>query len=217
MTLSSHTTGSSFTLTPKRIEGLQDGVFAIVMTLLVLEMHIPEAKTGTELRQALLQTLPILVTYFITFINLGIYWVGQQIQFQAIERSDRVFAWIHVLFLMFVSLLPFSSTLLGRYSAEQTASLVYGLNLIAVGLTSYAGWCYASRHHRLTSHQISDELIESVKRRILVAPVAALLAVLLSFFSVQISGLMYLLVLPYYIFPGRIDRFWQQRAEPHGH
>ena len=217
MNLESHTSGSSFHLTPKRIEGLQDGVFAIVMTLLVLEMHVPEAKSGPELRHALAETLPILITYVMTFVNLGIYWVGQQIQFQIIERSDRVFAWIHVLFLMFVSLLPFTSAILGKHSFEQTASLVYGLNLIAIGITSYAGWAYASRYHRLTTHDISDELVESVKRRILVAPVAALVAILLSFFSMTLSNLCYLIILPYYIFPGQIDRFWQQRAVPHKH
>lgn len=216
-TNSSHSHEARFTLTPRRIESLQDGVFAIVMTLLVLEMHLPEAQTDAEMRHELMNTLPIFLTYVITFVNLGIYWVGQQIQFHSIERSDRSFAWIHIMFLMFVSLLPFSSSLLGRYPNDQMAALVYGVNLIAVGLSSYVGWCYASYHHRLTSHDISEELIESVKTRILVAPVTALVAIGLSFFNLRLSELCYLLVLPYYIIPGRIDKFWKQKAIPHEH
>lgn len=206
---------SSFSLTPRRIEGLQDGVFAIVMTLLVLEIKIPEISNTAEMSHELMALLPIFLTYFITFINLGIYWVGQQIQFHSIERSDRIFSWIHITFLMFISLLPFSSAFLGRYPDEQIASLVYGINLCAVGLMSYAGWRYASSHHRLTTHRISDAMIHSVNRRILVAPIAAIVAMILSFISVPLSELCYVLILPYYIFPGKIDRFWSQKAIPH--
>jgi len=96
------------------------------------------------------------------------------------------------------------------------ASLIYGVNLIAVGLRSYIGWCYASHHHRLTTHDLSEELVESVKNRILVAPVAALFSIGLSFFNLRLSELCYLLVVPYYILPGRIDKFWKQRTIPHG-
>ena len=167
---------TSFALTPRRIEGLQDGVFAIVMTLLVLEIKIPEITNTAEISHELMALLPIFLTYFITFINLGIYWVGQQIQFHSIERSDRIFSWIHISFLMFISLLPFSSAFLGRYPDQQIASLVYGINLCAVGLMSYAGWRYASSHHRLTTHRLSDTMIHSVSHRILVAPVAAVVA-----------------------------------------
>lgn len=204
-------------LTPKRIEALHDGVFAIVMTLLILEMKIPETHDSEHLYAELLTLIPIIISYIVTFVNLGIYWVGQQIQFHFIERSDRVFSWIHVLFLMLVSVLPFSSALLGYYPSEQIASILYGLNLIVIGLVSYGSWSYATHHHRLTVHTISAEFVRKVKIRILIAPIAALLAILLSFVSMTGSLLVYLLIVPYYIFPGRVDRFWRQEAVPHTH
>ncbi len=205
------------TLTPKRIDGLQDGVFAIVMTLLVLEMRLPEAAPGHEIQEHLVEMLPLFTTYVITFMNLGIYWVGQVLQMHAIERSDRTFMWMQIFFLLFISVLPFSSSLLGRYPDEQISSIVYGMNMIAVGLMSCLGWRYASHHHRLTSHDLTPSFIRSVTWRILVAPVAALIAILLSFVTMRLSILCYLLVLPYYIIPGRVDRVWRQAAVPHDH
>ncbi len=205
------------TLTPKRLDGLQDGVFAIVMTLIVLEMRLPEAASGAELRHHLAEMLPLIITYIVTFMNLGIYWVGQVLQMHSIERSDRAFLWIQIIFLLFISVLPFSSSLLGRYPDEQISAIVYGVNMIGVGLSSFWGWCYASHHHRLTTHALTPSFIRSVKRRILVAPVAAVIAIALSFFTMRLSILCYLLVLPYYIIPGKIDRVWRQKAVPHDH
>lgn len=213
----SHDATEQTALTPKRIEALHDGVFAIVMTLLILELKIPEVHDSEHLHAELLALLPIVISYVITFVNLGIYWVGQQIQFHFIERSDRAFSWIHVLFLMLVSVLPFSSALLGHYPSDQIVSILYGLNLIAIGLVSYGSWRYATHHHRLTVHTIDDTFVKKVNRRILAAPVAALIAILLSFVSMTGSLLVYLLIVPYYIFPGRVDRFWRQEAVPHTH
>jgi uncharacterized membrane protein len=204
-------------LRPNRIEALHDGVFAIVMTLLVLEMKIPEVETASALQQELLKLLPIFTAYIVTFVNLGIYWVGFHILFSYIERSDRVFAWINVLFLLLISLLPFSTGLLGQYPAWQIPDMLYGIHLIAIGLVMYAIWCYATQHHRLTAHTIDNALVHNVKTRILVAPVAAVVAIALSFWWITGSLVIYLLILPYYIFPGRIDKFWRQRAVPHSH
>lgn len=204
-------------LSPKRIEALHDGVFAIVMTLLVLEMKIPEVHGHEALHQAIFGLLPIVITYVVTFINLGIYWVGMQILFHFIERSDRAFSWLNILFLMLVSLLPFSSALLGTYSDDQWSFIIYGINLIGIGLSMYASWHYASMHHRLTVHSITPKFIREVKVRIVIAPIFALLAIGLSFVAMKLSLICYLILLPYYIYPGRIDHFWKQAAVPHQH
>ncbi len=213
----SHATIKLSALTTKRIEALHDGVFAIVMTLLVLELRIPRAEDSSHLYAELVTLLPVFISYVVTFVNLGIYWVGMQIQFHYIERSNRVFSWIHIFFLMLVSLLPFSSALLGHHPTNQIASVLYGVNLISIGLMSYASWSYATQHHRLTVHTIDDELVRSVNRRILIAPIAAIHAILLSFISMTGSLLVYILIVPYYIYPGRVDKFWHHKALPHDH
>ena len=205
------------TLSTRRIEALHDGVFAIVMTLLVLELKVPEASLGADILTQFLSLLPLLLGYVVTFINLGIYWIGQQIQHHYVVAADRIYAWINVLFLMFISLLPFTSLMLDEYPDEQLSYILYGVNLIAIGCTGYFGWCYATKFHRLTEHSISDTLIASVKRRILVAPLISVLAILLSFFAMRLSLLLYILILPYYIIPGKIDRFWKREAVAHSH
>lgn len=200
-----------------RIQGLQDGVFAIVMTLLVLELRAPDVHTNAELQQQLLEQWPILLGYIVSFINLGIYWVAQQIVFHYVIASDRVLAWLNVIYLMCVSLLPFSAAMLGRYPDMQLAYAIYGINLILIGLNGYAQWCYATKYHRLTTHSISPELVKSVKRRILVAPIVSAIAIAFSFVSMTFSLVLYILLALYYVWPGRVDKFWRQPAVPHTH
>ena len=204
-------------LSTHRIEALHDGVFAIVMTLLVLELRVPDATDAQGLLHDLARLWPIAMSYVLSFINLGINWVGMNYQFHYIKRSDRILLWLHIAFLMLIALLPFSTALLGRYSTLQPAYLFYGLNLIAVGMISYVHWCYATMHHRLTSHTISLSLVRSIKRRILVAPVVSLAAIVVSYFSMPASLLLYLFLPPYYLWPARFDQFWSRPAVAHQH
>ena len=203
------------TLSTKRIEALHDGVFAIVMTLMVFEIKVPTLHSSAEITTELFGLLPVFLSYVISFVNLGIYWIGQHIQQHYIVASDRVFAWINILFLMLISLLPFSSAMLGEHSDVQLSYIMYGTNLIAIGLVSGWSWCYATHHHRLTEHSINPTFVRAVKRRILVGPIVCVLAIIASFFTMRLSLLLYVLILPYYIFPGRIDKIWQREAVPH--
>ena len=205
----------STVLTTKRLEGLQDAFFAIVLTLLVLELHIPEISTAQELRHQLFEQWPMFFGYFISFLNLGIYWVSQHHQFHYINKSDRILLWINLLFLLFVSLIPFTTGLLAENGDIQLPYIIYGLNLIVIGLLSAIQWWYASHHHRLTSHGLRKEVRHSVMRRTLVAPLVALLAILVSYLSTSLSLAMYLLLPAYYLWPNKVDEFWWQPAVPH--
>lgn len=204
-------------LPTNRIEALHDGVFAIVMTLLVLEFHVPEAESPQELAEGLFHLWPTTLAYVLTFLNLGVYWVGQHNQFHYIRMTDRILLWINILFLMLVSLLPFSTALLGRYPEWQAPYLLYGLNIIAAGVMMFLHWRYATKHHRLTDHDIEDAFVRGVAIRILFAPAVAVLAILMSFLSLKISLAFYVLLIPYYLLPGRIDKRWRKRAVPHQH
>ena len=95
-----------------RLSGLSDGIFAVAMTLLVLALAVPtikEVSSDSDLWQALLNLVPGLVTYFMSFLTLGIFWVGQQTQLSQLERSNRDYTWINLAFLLFVTLVPFST------------------------------------------------------------------------------------------------------------
>src|SRR5215813_3811120 len=122
-------------LSKTRIEALTDGIFAIAMTLMVFDIKVsPLAHMNRlNLQHELIQLWPRFLAYVISFIMLGVYWVGHHNQYHYIRRTDRPFLWINIFFLMGVSLIPFSTGLLGQFPEDRAALAVYGLNLIMVG------------------------------------------------------------------------------------
>ena len=138
----SHETG----LSKKRVEFLTDGICAVVMTLLVLEISIPQissshddatidsAAAETELLKGLFDLWPKLLSFGITFIILAIYWLAHHRQFYHIKHVNRTLIWINFMFLMATCLLPFSTSLLGEYSQQQISIFVFGANSILIAL-----------------------------------------------------------------------------------
>jgi Endosomal/lysosomal potassium channel TMEM175 len=120
----------------ERLAALSDGIFAVAMTLLVLDLRLPatEAIHGEhDLWRALVALAPRLLVYMMSFLTLGIFWVGQQTQLSHLARSDRSLTWIHILFLFGVSLTPFSTMLLGEHTGLRIALLVYWANILLLG------------------------------------------------------------------------------------
>lgn len=130
----------------KRLAALSDGIFAVSMTLLVLDLHVPDAlKVVTEgaFISALKELLPRLIIYLMSFLTLGIFWIGNQSLLDRIERSNRHFAWLNLATLILVTLIPFSTSLLATFITFRFALLVYWCNLSAFGVTVLATWLYA--------------------------------------------------------------------------
>src|SRR3954469_21829273 len=120
----------------ERLAALSDGVFAVAMTLLVLDLRAPAAEaihSEQVLTAALGALAPKLLMYVMSFMTLGIFWVGQQSQLNHLARSDRGFSWIHLLFLFAVSVTPFSTTLLAEFTRYRISMLIYWLNLLLLG------------------------------------------------------------------------------------
>ena len=134
-----------------RVEALTDGVFAVAMTLLVLDIKVPEleqAAASAELPYRLLALWPKFLSYAISFVILGVYWVGHHLQLPFIRSADRSLLWINILFLLWVALVPFSTALLSEYTKHRLAIAVYGGNMIASGLTLALHWWYATARRR---------------------------------------------------------------------
>ena len=132
----------------ERLAALSDGVFAVAMTLLVLDLKGPAVEavhSEADLRHALFALFPKLVTYLMSFLTLGIFWTGQQTQLNELKRSDRHLAWINLGFLFGVTLLPFSTGLLADFMSYRTTLLIYWLNILYPGVVLYANWTYARR------------------------------------------------------------------------
>ena len=155
----------------ERLAALSDGVFAVAMTLLVLDLHAPAAEaihSEHDLQTALWALAPRLLVYMMSFLTLGIFWVGQQTQLNLVDRSDRNLSWIHLAFLFAVSLMPFSTALMAEFIAYRSALLLYWGNILLLGAILFASWQYLSRTKllRLDTPEIVRQRIE---RRIVVA------------------------------------------------
>ena len=131
-----------------RLLSFSDAVFAIAITLLALELRIPEiphATSARELVRALRGADAQFLTYGITFAVIGVYWLGHHRMFRHIAGHHRRLAELNLLILFAVSFLPFPANLLGRYPDNRTAVIIYGSNLAAVSAASAALWLYAMR------------------------------------------------------------------------
>ena len=174
----------------ERLAALSDGIFAVAMTLLVLDLHAPVAEaihSERDLLHAIAALSPRLLMYVMSFLTLGIFWVGQQTQLNHLERSDRNLSWIHLAFLLAVTLTPFSTILLAEFKTYRTALLLYWANILALGAVLYASWGYATRKG-LVKGDISPEVTAAICRRILVGQslyaFGALLCVLNTYWSI---------------------------------
>ena len=131
-----------------RLAGLSDGIFAVGMTLLVLGLSVPTLRAGAgegDLWRALLELSPNALVYTMSFMTLGIFWVGQGTQLNLLARSNRHYSWLQLAFLLSVTLVPFSTALLARYPTLRVALVEYWLNIVLLGLTLLAGLQYALR------------------------------------------------------------------------
>ena len=121
----------------ERLAALSDGLFAVAMTLLVLDLRAPSAEAIHSEHDLLARIgsvlAPRLLTYLMSFLTLGIFWLGQQAQLDRLERSDRDLAWMHVAFLCVVSLVPFSTALLAEFITYRVALVVYWGNILLLG------------------------------------------------------------------------------------
>jgi TMEM175 potassium channel family protein len=155
----------------ERLAALSDGIFAVAMTLLVLDLRVPATeavRNERDLWHGLVVLAPRLLMYMMSFLTLGIFWVGQQTQLNHLARSDRSLSWIHIVFLFAVSITPFSTTLLAEFIRYRLALLAYWLNILALGVTLYFSWVCATEKN-LVKDDIPAEVPTAIKRRIVIA------------------------------------------------
>lgn len=155
----------------ERLAALSDGIFGVAMTLLLLELRVPAReliRSEAALRHALFALAPDLLVYLMSFLTLGIFWVGQQTQLNHIQRSERHFTWTHLAFLFLVTLMPFSTRLLIEFIHFRTALLAYWANILILGALLFASWGRA-RRASLMKDDIPPEVPAAICRRIWIA------------------------------------------------
>lgn len=192
-----------------RIEALSDGIFAIAMTLLILEIKVPELPHNAPnvvVAPALIELAPKLLTYFVSFISLGIFWVGHHNMYHAIRRADRVLLGFNILFFLFVSFLPFSTSVLNAFPETQVAPLFFGVNLTLLGWILYLQWVYASKQPGMLAEHVTREYRALVHSRFLTIPIVLTLTMLIGYWSIELNLVTYLVLLPFYMIPGKSIR-----------
>ena len=165
-----------------RLEAISDGIFAVGMTLLVLGLAVPAVnlvRSESDLLTGLGNLVPALVTYFLSFLTLGIFWVGQQTQLSQVERANRTYTWLHLIFLLTVTLVPFSTQLLARFHWSRIALVFYWLNIFVMGSALLIAAEYGARAHLFPEERVKT-ILHLVRRRVYWAQGLYLVAAFLS-------------------------------------
>ncbi|MBP7184354.1 MAG: DUF1211 domain-containing protein [Saprospiraceae bacterium] len=182
----------------QRIEAISDGVFAIALTFLALDIKVPVTEmiySESELFQTFLSLSPKLLTYFLSFITMGIYWLAQSTQFHYINKSDRNLNWINLFFLLAVSIMPFTTAFLSAYITFKFSVLIYWINISLLGQLLGLNWYYAKKHNFLSIEgDLQSEVTNSIKKRIIESQILYTFAALLSFFNTYLSLAMLILI-----------------------
>lgn len=194
----------------RRITTLADNMFGIVMTLLVLGIDVPQVPDDAiadRLVNEVFLLWPRIAAYVVSFLFLGIFWMGHHTQFHFMRGVNKNVLWINILFFMCVCLVPFTTRLVGRYNGQEIALGLYGLNLIAINLMLLVHWRYAAHADLLTPETGSEEM-RKVSRRILVGVAMFAAAIAVSFVSPRWSLAVFLLVPLLHVLPGPIHMHW---------
>ncbi|MFI1913556.1 TMEM175 family protein [Nocardia sp. NPDC020380] len=183
-----------------RLGALSDGIFAVAMTLLVLDLHVPAAQAWNErvlwsggavsaeepVWHALTHVGPQFLICFLGFLTLGMFWIGQQTQLNLMVRADRTLAWIHIMFLFGICLVPFATALLAAFPQSRLALLVYWVDLLYLGLVQLVSLRYARRAD-LLSEATTPEDTMAIRKRIAIVQVLYAVCVALSPISTYLS------------------------------
>jgi uncharacterized membrane protein len=191
-----------------RIEALTDGIYAVAMTILVIDLKVPDhhqIHDQAELSSALLDLLPKAGSWLISFFILAMFWIGHHRLFQRVRVVDMRLLWRSIQQLLLVSLLPFSASLLGEFPTSREAQYVYNGNMILLSVLSISQLIHVRRHAELQSHGYPDGAYYSALLRISGLIVAGVIAIVISYVTGSVfATYAYLLMWPLGVFARRI-------------
>lgn len=194
-----------------RVETISDGVFAIVMTLLIFDVKVPEIAGGVSNAQLwdMIGTLwPLFVSYAFSFLVLSVFWINHHFLFHTYARSvNRQLNLMNMLYLLFLAFVPFSAHLLGVYYINEPAVIIYGLNILAVVCVSGLMMRYIRSHPELRNQNLSTRVIQQSKIRTGLSIGCYLLGLLVSLVSIPAAIVLFLFPMLFNIIPGTLNLF----------
>lgn len=192
-------------LPPTRVEAFSDGVLAIVITLLVLEIKVPHleyAQNINESLSALLGLTPKLLGYFLSFAFIAVFWVNHHRFFRLIKRVDNQLLWLNNLLLLSLSFTPFPTAWIGEYPTNVIGLVLFSSVLMLAGITFNLMWRYANRN-RLFFDTSDRHIIKQAEKLGLLGPIIYFIAAIFSFIFPPITWLLFFIVPFIYAFPSK--------------
>ena len=187
--MKAHTSArASGEVSTSRLETLTDGIFAIAMTLLVFGLPFPDTNNFSPW---LSKFWPSLLSFVVSFVITGDFWVATHTEFLSIRRADHMLIWLNIFFLLFIALIPFSAGLLGRYPGNQIAVIIYGANLLLCLSMHYGMWWHATRGYHLVDADLDPRIVSLGTRLALFSMIMYTAAILFSFASTWVSLVLY--------------------------
>jgi len=186
----------------QRLETLTDGVFAIVMTLLALELSLPiisQRSLDIQLIPRLIELWPKFYSYILSFLLTGMLWNGNRVEYRYIKRSDGMLVMLTIIYLMFLTLLPFTTSVVGAYPLDKLPLLIFGINFAAILCSRIVIWRYAVGEHRLIDPDLSPQLIHTNTLIPLVAIMVAFINSLIAFVSPLAAMIIYYVLVLFYL------------------
>jgi len=199
-------------MAPGRLLTLADGIFAIAMTLLVLDLRLPETP-GVDLATRLGSLIPRFGTFVVSFVVLGVFWFAHHQTFHFVVRVNRTLVWLSVLFFMGVALIPFVASVLGANYDDPIALTLYGGVIGLLTVLGYVVWWYLTGERGLVVGGLDPDLVRKVSQWIAVGPSIALVAIVLAFVNSLISLLIYLVLPVLFIAFNPVDSYFERLRE----
>lgn len=197
-----------------RLEAFSDGVFAVAITLLALDLHVPDPATLPHgphggLVPVLLGQWPVYLAYGLSFLTILIMWINHHNLFRLIRRTDHLFLLLNGLLLLSVTTVPFATSLLATYLRQpdkRAAQVVYGAVSLAMATAFNRMWAYASRDRRLLGPDADERMVRGVTQAYRFGPLIYSVTVVLALLSAEASLVLCILLALFFALPRRVRR-----------
>jgi uncharacterized membrane protein len=177
----------------ERIIFFSDAVIAIAITLLVLDLHLPEGRSSS-LSVQLLHLYPKFISFFVSFAVIGLFWEAHHRLFGYIKDYDRGLIWLNLLFLFFIAFIPFPTSVMGN-NWSGTSAIFYAGTLIFTGLARAAIWRHAVRR-RLIEENLAAAVVKTETWRGITVPVVFLISIPFAMRSPTLASICWILLVP---------------------
>lgn len=195
-------------MTLSRFGSFSDGVFAIAITLLALDIKVPELEQATPASAIveMVQVWPYFLSYVTSFLVIGVIWLNHHTLFHFLKSIDRTTLTINLLLLMCVAFIPYSTKLISEYGQLQPVVMFYGLSLALTGVVYNWLWFYVVRKYLRSHPKINSQFIRQASIWSIGYPLLYLMATILSLVTISGSIVLYVLIPLFYLLPSKIDQ-----------